>query len=127
MGSAGDASDRLLRSLAAATFALSFLWMGSEALHYHGKALRAYRIGLARPELVSRFLVLGLGGLVSGVLAAGVAATGVRESSFVGVRQLFVAAGGLVNAVTWVLAFAPPEAYRRFVDARAAQREATHA
>jgi hypothetical protein len=115
-----------LRSLAAATFAAGFLWMGIEALHYHGKALRAYRIGLARPEVVTRFLVLGVGGLASGALAAGAAVAGVAGDSFAGLRWLCITAGGFVNAVTWLLTFMPPQAYRRFVEARAARAEASH-
>lgn len=114
-------------SIAALTFSLGFVWLGIEGLQYHRRARRAYWIGLASAQVVSRFLVLGVGGLVSGLLATAAAVTGLLDGSLVGLGRLFIVSSGLVTAVVLVLAFVPPAAYRNFIEARAARREASHA
>jgi hypothetical protein len=125
LSTVSDKADLRLSSLAALTFALAFGWMGIEALRYFGKARGAYRIGLASPEVVSRFLVLGVGGIACGVLTAGVAASGVTGSS-TEVRRMLILVSGLVSAATWVLTFMPPAAYRRFVESHAPPVEVGH-
>jgi hypothetical protein len=125
LSTVADRGDMLVSSLAALTFALAFGWMGIEALRYFGRARGAYRIGLASPEVVSRFLVLGAGGIVCGLLTAGVAATGVTGSS-AEVRRMLILASSLVSALTWVLTFMPPAFYRRLVEAYAARGAVGH-
>jgi hypothetical protein len=125
LSTVADRGDMLFSSLAALTFALAFGWMGIEALRYFGRVRGAYRIGLASPEVVSRFLVLGAGGITCGALTAGVAATGVTGSS-AEVRAILILASSLVSALTWVLTFMPPAAYRQFVEAYAARGTVGH-
>lgn len=117
--------DTTLQSLAAATIAFIFLWMGVEGVAYYRKAARARALGLASADVVNRFLVFGLGGLISGLMTIGVAATGLLGSMDTVGRPLILAAG-LVNAVVWTLSFAPPAAYRRFIERQAARRETSH-
>jgi hypothetical protein len=118
------AQDPLLAGTGAASVALGFAWMGTEALRYRAKALRACRIGLVSPAVVNRFAVWGSGALTSGLLVLGVGAleaTG-RGSLVAGPKAHLITLAALVNAATWTLTFLPPAAYLRFVEARAAAR-----
>jgi hypothetical protein len=117
---AHGASPSLAQLVAGLTYALTYGWMGAEALHYHGKARRAYRIGLASPEVVSRFWVLGVGALSAATISVAAATVGSLGHPV----TIFLVSGALVNAVTLVLVFMPPAAYRSFVDARAAEKAA---
>jgi hypothetical protein len=117
---AGASSPPVVQLVAGLTYALTYGWMGGEALHYHGKAQRAYRIGLASPEVVSRFWVLGTGALSAGAISLAAATVGFLGHPV----TVFLVSGALVNAVTLVLVFMPPAAYRNFVEARAAEKAA---
>ena len=119
-------ADATLPSLAAATFAFTFLWMGVEGLAYYRKVARAHALGLASAAVVNRFLVFGYGGLIAGVMTTGVAVAGLLSSMDAIGRPLILLAG-LVNSVAWTLSFAPPAAYQRFIEMQAQQREANHA
>jgi hypothetical protein len=120
------AQDPLLAGTGAASVALGFAWMGSEALRYRAKAARACRLGLVSAVVVDRFAVWGFGAIASGVLVLGVGvleATG-RGSLVEGPKAHLITLAALVNAATWTLTFLPPAAYLRFVEARAARKAA---
>jgi hypothetical protein len=119
-------TNSALPSLAALTFSLGFLWLGIEGLRYQRRARRAQAIGLASAQVVSRFLVMGIGGLAAGVFATLTAAANLTHGPLADLRGLFVCASGVVTAGMVVLAFSPPAAYRRFVEARAARSVPRH-
>jgi len=120
----GDAG-RVLPSLAAASIAVIFLWMGIEGVAYHRKVARARVLGLTSAEVVNRFWVFGMGGLISGLLTTAVAISGFLGAMDTVGRPLILTAG-LINSVVWTLCFTPPAAYRRFIETRAARFEASH-
>jgi hypothetical protein len=63
----------VIPSIAALTFPWASCGWGSKGSNTIRRARRAYAIGLVSTEIVSRFLVLGLGGVASGVFAVGTA------------------------------------------------------
>jgi hypothetical protein len=101
----------------------ALLWGAGEALRYHALMRRRVRLGIADPVVANRFLLWGVGAGAAGVgsLVGTVAqlATGatVSEAGWVTASSSL---HGLVAAVALWLAFLPPEAWRRFVLARAA-------
>jgi hypothetical protein len=118
----------VLETVAIVSSALTFAWMGLEALLYLGRSRRAFEVGLVGPDVPNRFLIWGLGLTLSGLLTLAVAAGALHgwSSSVEGPRALLVTLNGLVHAVTWVLTLAPPEAYRRYVASRAPRAVAEH-
>jgi hypothetical protein len=119
-------TNSVIPSVAALTFSLGFFWLGIEGLRYHGRARRAQAIGLASAQVVSRFLVMGVGSLTGGVFATLAAAANLSDGPLADLRGLFVCVSGVVTAVMVVLGFSPPAAYRRWVEARAARGVPRH-
>ena len=103
-----------------ATVAVCFSWSGSEALYYRGKLRRRQELGLADPVIANRFTLWAVSGYLVALLCAGL------EFSMLAGRaplhdplplSLISAAAG-VASVAWLLAFAPPERYLRWVRSR---------
>jgi len=99
----------------------AFAWSASEGLRYYTRARRRLRLGLADPVVTNRFLLFGLG--TAGVFAAFVifwigqlTTANVAESTWVLAATSVV---GIVSAVATWLAFLPPAAYLRRIQARA--------
>jgi len=120
-----DAGSSPLRSLVAATVAFIFIWMGIEGVSYYRKADRARALGLASSAVVNRFLIFGVGGLISGLMTTLGSIFALSDSMSVFVIPMILATG-LVNSVVWTLSFTPPAAYQRFVEARSTAHEASH-
>jgi hypothetical protein len=109
--------------LSSANVIACLLWGSFESLRYHARMRRRARLGLADPVLANRFLLwgLGIGSAGVGSLVGNVAmiATGSGPGDLDGLtlsNSLF----GLASAVLMWIAFLPPAAYRRWLEARAA-------
>jgi hypothetical protein len=98
------------------------LWGSFEALRYWVMMRKRVRLGLADPVVANRFLMWGIGAGAAGWGSF----IGSAAQAIVGVPGLQIpwvtvssSLHGLVAAVALSLAFLPPEAYRRFIAARA--------
>jgi hypothetical protein len=96
-------------------------WATGEALLEYRRARRRMRLGLSEPLVTNRFLLWGLAALsefliyvavVSGILR------GVPSDFLNGTTALIVSALGMSAAITILLAFLPPRAYRDWVAGR---------
>jgi hypothetical protein len=103
------------------------LWGSAESLRYYTMMRRREAIGLADHLVTNRFLLWGLGIGAAGVgslISVGVVmATGSAMHELDGLtlsNSLF----GLASAVLMWIAFLPPAAYRRWIEARAASADA---
>jgi hypothetical protein len=103
------------------------LWGSVEALRYWGMMRKRVRLGLADPVVANRFLMWGIGAGAAGwgsfVGFAAQVITGVPSLEIPWVT-ISSSLHGLLAAVALSLAFLPPEAYRRFIAARAQTRSA---
>jgi len=101
------------------------LWGSIEALRYWRMMRRRTRLGLADAVVTNRFFLWGVGAGAAGVgTAVGFAAQLVigRPALEVPWVTLSSSMHGLTAAIAMSLAFLPSEAYRRFIQERAAQR-----
>jgi hypothetical protein len=93
-------------------------WATGEALREHVLARRRLRLGLSDPVVANRFLLWGLASLselgIYGVVMISIL-RGVPADFLNGTAALVVSALGLGAAVTIMLAFLPPRAYRRWL------------
>jgi hypothetical protein len=104
---------------------LCLLWGSYESLRYHDLMRRRARLGLADPVLANRFLLWGLGIGSAGVGSLiGNLVMLVRGSAMVELDGLTLSNSmfGLAAAVLMWIAFLPPDAYRRWIQARARAR-----
>ena len=105
---------------------LGLVWTGIEAFRQHGMAKRRLAIGLGDPVVANRFLLWGwisVFALGDSALATWLQAQG-RGPSNDPTAAILLAIGGGVSALMVALVFLPPEAWVRFVRARAtAQRQ----
>ena len=109
------------------------IWVAFEPLLYHSRLRRRVRLGLAEPLVADRMLLWGLGSLARASLvfagpiaSAYLAGRGQAERLSLGASVLVLTTSlGLVTSVTYWLAFQPPRAYLRWVEARAARHRAT--
>jgi hypothetical protein len=98
------------------------LWGSAEALRYWVMMRKRVRLGLADPVVANRFLMWGIGagaagwGSFVGFVAQVISGVPSLQIPWVTVSSSL---HGLVAAVALSLAFLPPEAYRRFIAARA--------
>jgi hypothetical protein len=96
-------------------------WSALESLRYHRIMRLRTRLGLADPIVTESFRLWGLGagaafaGSLLGVMARALTGHGAAEFP---VLNLMLSLLGLVAAVAMWLAFLPPGAYQRFVEAR---------
>jgi hypothetical protein len=100
------------------------LWGAAEALVYWQRMRRRLRIGLAEASVTNRFFLWGLGAGAAGVGSAiGVAAQVATGLSPLEIPWVLLSSSlhGLTAAVAMWLAFLPPAAYLRLLEARAAR------
>jgi hypothetical protein len=109
-------------------------WVAFEPLFYCSRLHRRVRLGLADPLVAERMLLWGIGSLArtslvfAGPLASAYLAgrSEAERLSLGAVVLVLTTLLGLVTSATYWLAFQPPRAYLRWVEARAArQRLAT--
>jgi hypothetical protein len=96
-------------------------WMGFEALLYARQMDRRLRLGLADPVVANRMWLWSVGGAATTLLwlGAGVARTvGGAAGLQHPVTLQFIAAMGLITALTNWLIFLPPRAYVRRIERR---------
>jgi len=97
-------------------------WATAEALIEYRRARRRTRLGLSEPLVTNRFLLWGLAALSELLIYVAVMVgilRGVPSDFLNGNTALFVSALGMSAAITILLAFLPPRAYRRWIEARA--------
>ncbi len=102
----------------------TMLWAASEGFLAWRRAERRRRLGLESPLLATRFLCWGLAASaeVAIYFVAGHALLGDSPIDFLaGAHALLISALGCAAAITIMLAFLPPPAWRRFVERRAGQ------
>ena len=97
------------------------LWSAIESAVYGRLLLRRARYGLASPLVANRFALWSLA-LAAGAFAMTIAFLGnvvnVAANGWQPAHEVLVAACGIAASVALVLAFLPPDRYRRFVLAR---------
>jgi len=97
-------------------------WATAEALIEYRRARRRTRLGISEPLVTNRFLLWGLAALSELLIYVAVMVGILRGSpaDFLnGNTALVVSALGMSAAITILLAFLPPHAYRRWIEARA--------
>jgi hypothetical protein len=109
-------------TLSSALCTVNLLWGAAESLRYHSLMRRRLRLGLADPLVTNRFLLWGLGIGSAGV--GSLISIGVQQASGLTMSQLPAltlsnSMFGLCAAVLMWIAFVPPAAWRRYVQARA--------
>lgn len=119
LGSFLDATrDVRLTAARGVVQALALAWGSAEAFAYWARLRRRARLGLADPVLVNRFWMwatsAGAAGLGTAIGVAASVATGVDPLRLPAIL-VSSSAHGLVAAVGMWLAFAPPEAYTRWL------------
>jgi hypothetical protein len=93
-------------------------WSSGEAFREYGLASRRQRLGLSEPLVVNRFLLWGFASLSECLIYAVVMLAILRgaPADFLnGTEALVISALGVSAAVTILLAFLPPLAYRRWL------------
>jgi hypothetical protein len=101
----------------------ALLWGSAEALRYFGRMRRRARLGLGEPVVANRFLLWGIGagaaglGSLVGVIAQIISGQMTTQIPWVLASS---SAHGFVAAVAMWLAFVPPAAYTRWVQAHSA-------
>jgi predicted membrane chloride channel (bestrophin family) len=97
-----------------------FLWSAAEALHRHHLARRRLALGLAEPVVVDRLLLWGIFGLAAtGIVGANALGVLLGENlSTSPIVLLPMAVLGLAASAAVYLAFLPPAAYLRWIEAR---------
>jgi hypothetical protein len=96
-------------------------WAGLESLRYHLLLRRRQRLGLADPVVTDRFRLWAIGTLTAGSMSA-YSFISLMLGVDVNVRPegpAILGAFGVIAACALWLAFVPPAAYRRRVEARA--------
>ena len=110
-------------ALSCVAFAVIFGWGAIEGFFAWSAARKRERLGLADGSVTNRFWlwsVSSLGGFLADVALIPLVLSGTdltKDSS----PQLVVALSALLNAACWFLAFAPPPAYSRWLEARQAR------
>ena len=97
------------------------LWGAGESIGYWTKMRRRVRLGLADPVVANRFLLWGIGAFAAGFgTAVGTTAQIVTGVTTTQEGWVLVSSSmhGLVAAVAIALAFIPPRAYLRYIEAR---------
>jgi hypothetical protein len=96
-------------------------WATGEALLEYRRARRRTRLGLSDPLVTNRFLLWGFAALSEFLIYVAVMAGILRgaPSDFLnGSTAIIVSALGMSAAITILLAFMPPRAYRQWVEGR---------
>ncbi len=96
-------------------------WAAGEALLEYRRARRRTRLGLSDPLVTNRFLLWGLAALSECLIYVAVMSgilRGVPSDFLNGTTAFVVSALGMSAAITILLAFLPPRAYRRWVESR---------
>jgi hypothetical protein len=102
-------------------YTLPFGWAGGEALQRYGRARRQLRLGLCEPDVCNRFLLWGLFGalqVIASLALIGEYTSYASQGEFTWTWDLTLGAIEVGSLVPMGLAFFPPEAYRRWIDAR---------
>lgn len=95
------------------------VWTGFESFRYYGLLRKRMALGLASPVVANRFLLWGFNSVFSFVALAGPLSAGLMGRDFMAdpFVLLSLAIGGLMSAVSLYLAFLPPKAYLRMLEA----------
>jgi hypothetical protein len=96
-------------------------WATGEALLEYRRARRRTRLGLSDPLVSNRFLLWGLAALSEFLIYVAVMSgilRGVPSDFLNGTTALVVSALGMSAAITILLAFMPPRAYRHWIEGR---------
>lgn len=104
------------------TSLVGHLWTGVEAFSYYARMRRRAAIGLADPVVTNRFLLWGLvaaGAIVASGLPLAVGLLGGDSYNDVTTRVIGAVAT-ILGSICLQLAFLPPKAYVRWLQARAA-------
>lgn len=100
--------------------AVGLTWTGVEALRYWWRLRRRLALGLADPVVVNRFLLWGLGTLLSVAALAVIAVSKMSGLVVVShpIPRLATGVSGTALALTWYLTFLPPDRYLAWVRGR---------
>lgn len=97
-----------------------FLWTAVESFSYYVRLRKRLSIGLADPNVVNRFFLWGLGGVIVVVMCCGLAI--LISQGYNTMRhplgQLQVGVAASLVASCWYLAFLPPRAYSEWIAGR---------
>jgi hypothetical protein len=101
---------------------ICYAWLGAEGLLEWSKSRRRVALGLSDPVVSNRFLMWGLFGVSTTCLTlfllvlSMISAEGSRSAT----GQVGMTAFGILSSIAAALAFFPPQAYKRRIQARAA-------
>ncbi len=96
-----------------------FVWTGIESFRYWGLLRRRLALGLASPVVANRFFLWGVVAVFSLLTMIGPFIAGLRGVDFMGQPWVLtcVGLGGSATSVALYLAFLPPKAYLRRIEA----------
>lgn len=108
-------------ALISGSYGLVFLWASIEAFIYRSALMRRLALGLADPVVVNRFTVWILGtGAACAIDVGLVLANGLGLNPATNpIPALLQSSSGLICSLTWMLTFAPTDAYLNWVRRRA--------
>lgn len=96
------------------------VWTGFESFRYYGLLKKRLALGLASVVVANRFLLWGMVAVFSLIAMAGPLVCGLMGRDFMAdpFVLLSLAIGGLMSAIALYLAFLPPKAYLRKLEAK---------
>lgn len=103
------------------TVGVSYVWTALESLHWWRLSKKRLVLGLAEPLVANRFLLWSLAGWSAGGAIVLSTVRFLQVANPVGdpFSMLVIGMGGFGAAITIYLAFVPPAAYRRYIEAHA--------
>lgn len=106
-------------------FGIWYGWTAFESLRCWQQGRRRRALGLSDPVVVNRFLLWGTMGVLESFANLGGLAIELQGANMFQslAGALFMGANGVIASSLMFLTFMPPQAYLRFVEARAARSE----